>query len=377
MIDLDLIDDQHIPRLRRHLMVPVSVGNDTIGIPYTARAFLTDCNPKSVPPLGVEYNGQHQFKDIHDFLNSYLNSEFAKTNADDGMICRDTKIREPYEHVHTIKVKSAYVGQKLIQYLVDKFPYHNNKVWADRINCGLVTINGTKVHKGHLIKENDIIYHRNIGVIEPSVPSHIRVLGYNEDYLMVDKPSPIPMHSGGRYHRNTVVNMLAEMGHDQLKVVHRLDSVTSGIVVFARNAIAAKQFGVVLSRGNIEKTYEAIVSGHPGSKEVLIDMPIRRKKGFIFECSRSHDSKSAMTRFQVLEYGDGWARVGCNPVTGRTHQIRLHLREWGHPVWDDMIYNGESGSSISSLPVQKRGISLVSMGIKINPDKSLLSDRSS
>lgn len=278
------------------------------------------------------------------------------------------RIVAPYDFTHHFRVKRGEAGSTVLALLCQRFPFRSSCEWEKKITAGLIRVNGQDVSPAHILKQNDEISHRNIGVVEPSVPDDIRILRDYEDYLVADKPAPIPMHSGGRYNRNTVVHILDEMGYPDLKIIHRLDAVTSGMVIFAKSESAANRISVQLERGASHKTYEAIVKGNPAVDEVIIDRGIKRLKGFVFTCSGDEDAKSAVTRFQVLYQGDGWAHVGCEPVTGRTHQIRLHLAHWGHPIWDDSIYNGSMDVLGVDKYVQSRAISLVSTGMRFGAD---------
>ena len=116
--------------------------------------------------------------------------------------------------------------------------------------------------------------------------------------------------------------------------------------------------------GNVEKEYQAIVSGIPNEKSITIQSKIRRKQGFVFESGPELDSgQDGITEFEVIESNVDSSRIKCHPITGRTHQIRLHLAEWGYPIIDDPIY-GPNGDT-SSRRTQNVGISLVSKSLQI------------
>ncbi|MCH8496555.1 MAG: hypothetical protein LAT57_13120, partial [Balneolales bacterium] len=137
-----------------------------------------------------------------------------------------------------------------------------------------------------------------------------------------------------------------ESGYPGLHIVHRLDSVTSGLLLFAKDAEAARIMQKLFVGGRVSKRYEAVVRGVPPDDEKVITRGIVRRRGYEFMCSDGEESSAAQTRVWVLERGVGWARVLCEPVTGRTHQIRLHLQDWGYPIWDDPLY----GSVLDKSP---------------------------
>jgi RluA family pseudouridine synthase len=280
------------------------------------------------------------------------------------------RIVAPYDFIYKFALKVDEIGVHVDEMLHQRFPFRSIKAWGEKVKSGDILLNDGTVPPGHKLVQNDVVTHRNIGVIEPSAPDDIRVIYDCDEYIIIDKPAPMPMHSGGRYHRNTVEYILNELGYSGLKLVHRLDSVTSGLVILAKSKDVAKQFSTLFEQKKMLKTYEAIVRGNPSQNEMVIQKGIKRLKGYIFTCSDDLESKSAITRFRVIYQGDGWAHVSCDPVTGRTHQIRLHLAEWGHPIWDDDIYNGALENQNLSNHLQKRAISLVSIGLCFEQDQS-------
>lgn len=248
--------------------------------------------------------------------------------------------------------------------MATRFPFRAEEEWKARIENGRVGLNEESVAPDVLLKKSDSVFHHNPNVIEPSVPDEIEILQETEDWIAVFKPAPLPMHPGGRYFKNTLTAMLEEMGYPDLKIVHRLDAVTSGIVLFAKTKAFAQKAMTEFAEGRVQKTYYAEVSGVPDEDTVTITAPIRRKTGFVFESNPDlTNAKPAETTFTVVERKEHSAIIKCEPKTGRTHQIRLHLEHWGYPIIDDPIY-GIHGDK-TSKKAQKTGISLVSSGLVI------------
>jgi len=258
----------------------------------------------------------------------------------------------PYEHTYQFRVKPREAGQSLISLLTTRFPFRSAQEWKQKIDTQMVLVNNQHARGDGILKPNDIVSHRNTGVTEPAIPDDFPILFENEQLVVLDKPAPVPVHAGGRYNQNTVISVLESMGYASLFVVHRLDAVTSGLLVLAKDPNSANQLKDKFINGLTKKMYEAVVFGVPREDSAVIRAAIRRKQGIAFECTDADDGMMAETRFEVLERGSGWARVRCFPVTGRTHQIRLHLREWGFPVWDDPLYGPHTCTRPSDLPVE-------------------------
>ncbi len=245
-----------------------------------------------------------------------------------------------------------------------KLPFQTEEEWSRRIESGRLFVNENKVQPDFKLSANDEVFHHNPRVVEPSVPDEVEVLLEEEEYLIVLKPAPMPMHPGGRYFKNTLTEILKDLGYEDLRIAHRLDAVTSGVVLVAKTKEFAKRATQCFTEGKVVKTYFALVNGIPKEKRTTINSPIKRKHGFVFESDEAlKDARHAITHFEVVEEREWSALVKCVPETGRTHQIRLHLAKWGHPIIDDLIY-GKQGDQ-SSKTAQNRSISLMSAGLEI------------
>ncbi len=246
----------------------------------------------------------------------------------------------PYTSQHTVRISDKESGYLLLAWLVKRFPFRDHPQWVERIAAGLIHINGSTGHHNQILHRGDNVTLTNPHVVEPAVPDEIRVVDNQTEYLVVDKPAPMPVHPGGRYNKNSLIRLLEDRGYCSLKIVHRLDAVTSGILLLAKTPDFARHVTYLFSQGNIQKKYIAIVRGVPADDEVEINQPIRRKSGHVFEWHHDHQTgKKAISRFRVIKRLHDRTIVSCTPVTGRTHQLRLHLQFWGHPVIDDPLYS--------------------------------------
>lgn len=277
---------------------------------------------------------------------------------------RNIRLISPYPITHRFKVQDEFVDKTLLEMMSIRFPFRPEQEWQTRIENGRVGLNEERSSPNTLLKKSDSVFHHNPKVIEPSVPDEVEILKETEDWIAVFKPAPLPMHPGGRYFKNTLTAILEDIGYADLKIVHRLDAVTSGIVLFAKNKTFAQKAMKEFAEGRVQKTYFAEISGQPKENRITIDTPIKRKTGFVFESNPDlTNAKPAETTFTVVDRKDDTAIIKCEPKTGRTHQIRLHLEHWGYPIVDDPIY-GINGDK-TSKKAQKTAISLVSAGLRI------------
>jgi RluA family pseudouridine synthase len=182
-------------------------------------------------------------------------------------------------------------------------------------------------------------------VIEPAVNMDVRILHEDEAIVVVNKPAPLPIHSGGRFYRNTLQWLLYDVYSPQkLRPAHRLDANTSGVQVLTRTQHFAGRVQDQFAQAGVEKVYLARVNGHPDADGFACDAPISKEPGKLG--SRSVDpvaGQPAHTDFRVLRrFDDGTALLEARPRTGRTNQIRIHIAHLGWPVCGDPAYLGDN-----------------------------------
>jgi RluA family pseudouridine synthase len=242
--------------------------------------------------------------------------------------------------VLSCEVDPYHDGWAVIDFLCDRFRYLDRETWADRIERGRVRVNGVTGADSLRIRAGDVVEYE-VHVVEPAVDFTYAVVFQDDDLLVVSKSGNIPVHAGGKYFRHTLVAKLREDTGLKLDLAHRLDRETSGLVVLTRSADAARGMAAAFSSGAIEKTYIAVVHGHPATDEFTVDEPIG-KVDRSFPAARSvvdgAGGKPARTDFRVAERLRNLAIVEARPLTGRKNQIRVHLEFAGHPIVGDKIY---------------------------------------
>lgn len=184
------------------------------------------------------------------------------------------------------------------------------------------------------------------------------IAGETPDLLVVEKPAGLLVHPTKPGGPRTLWDGLRELlsyelaGGGQVSLINRLDRETSGLVLVAKNAAAARSAAMAMQNGGIKKTYLALVTGHPVREEFTVDAPIVRQ-GAVME-SRIHLKRmvhpagaKAVTQFRVLRRFENrlgaFSLVEARPLTGRTHQIRVHASQAGHWLAGDKIYGPDEG----------------------------------
>ena len=174
----------------------------------------------------------------------------------------------------------------------------------------------------------------------PPMDIPLNILYEDEDILAVDKPTDMPTHPSKGNNLPTLAN--AVMGYYNgdfvFRSVNRLDRDTSGIVIIAKNQMSAGALSASMKQGLWEKKYHALVSGQPSPCEGVIDAPIERiEEGNIKRTVRP-DGKRAVTKYRVIESYEKDSLCEVTLLTGRTHQIRVHMAYIGHPLVSDYLY---------------------------------------
>ena len=171
----------------------------------------------------------------------------------------------------------------------------------------------------------------------PPVELPLSILYEDEDIVVFNKPSGMPVHESRNHLGDTLSNFAAyHIGENTaFRAVYRLDRDTSGAVLVAKNELAASKLA-----GKIKKDYYAIVGGKIEGDGV-IDAPIARCSDSIIKRRVYEGGEKAVTQYSVISSNENASLVKCNLLTGRTHQIRVHFEYLGHPLLGDDLYGGE------------------------------------
>jgi 23S rRNA pseudouridine1911/1915/1917 synthase len=251
--------------------------------------------------------------------------------------------------------------ERLDHFLVESLPDYSRARLQTLIKAGLVLVNGTPARKsGQILGPGSVIEVR----IPPSAPSELvgeniplDIVFENEDVIVVNKPAGMVVHPAAGHDTGTLVHAVLGYkpdiegigGEERPGVVHRLDKDTSGLILLAKNDKAHHWLQDQFRLHKVEKTYLALVDGKPptpaGRVEASIGRdPSHRKKMAIVSESKG---RQAVSEYKTLESFPQHTLLEFHPLTGRTHQIRLHCAMLGCPIVGDEIY----GRKKSSLPI--------------------------
>lgn len=245
---------------------------------------------------------------------------------------------------------------RLDQYLFNTYPDYSRSYFQKLIEQGAILVNRKPALKpSYKLKKNDIVNVTFAKTHEYSLapqPMDLNILFVHDDFVIVNKAAGLLVHPasttkadeptlvGGLLHYFTE---LSSFDDDQRPgIVHRLDKDTSGVILIARTPQAQIAFSKLFKDRDMHKIYLAIVRGEP-EKSGTIDYPIGRHPHLRHKMSHvGVASRDAITHYRTLNYFDGYALVEASPVTGRTHQIRVHLAAIGHGLLGDAVYGFQS-----------------------------------
>lgn len=256
------------------------------------------------------------------------------------------------------------------------------------INDGKVTVNGNLVTKaGYKLRAGDAVAVDFDFESATEIPSiDLPVIYEDEDCVVINKPIGVLTHSKGAFNPEATVaswlgDHLSKEGKTELLdlekevaigspnnpragIVHRLDRATSGVIIGAKTPAALAWLQKQFAQRKAKKTYYAVIEGVLEPEAALIDMPIERNPKAPATFRVGAGGKSARTQYQVVRSSERYSLVELKPETGRTHQLRVHLANLGHPIVGDPVYDGASAERMY-LHAQELELTLPSRERKI------------
>ena len=243
-----------------------------------------------------------------------------------------------YEYRERIIPEGA--GRSVASYLAWRYPHTPLEAWEDRILQGRVLLDGWPAEPRRVVQPGQLLVWVRPPWEEPSAPLSFAVLFRDDHLLAVLKPAGLPTLPGGGYLDHTLLAILRRH-YPEASPVHRIGRGTTGVVLCARSEEAARSLASDWRREAIRKFYRALICGRPARDRYSVDSPIGRvpHRRVSFKAHAAvPGGKRALSHVQVLERRDEASLVEVEIVTGRPHQVRIHLAASGHPLAGDRFY---------------------------------------
>ncbi len=247
--------------------------------------------------------------------------------------------------MQTFQIDETTRGERADVFVANQFAAYPRAALVRLFESEHILINKEPAKPGYRLRDGDTVSVDNSPLTVKIADIDLPILYEDADVLVINKPAGVISHARGRYFDEPSVasfvrQKVSSLTEERSGIVHRLDRATSGVMITAKNPEALRVLQKQFSDRKTNKTYEAIVASPLEPTEALIDVPIGRNPKKPQTFMALPDGKPAQTHYHVLEANQHWTHVELKPVTGRTHQLRIHLDYIGHPIVGDTLYGG-------------------------------------
>lgn len=235
--------------------------------------------------------------------------------------------------------------QTVLDFLTDRFKHISQTTWSDRFIQGKIT----NQHQEALTSTapycagDTIFYYREVEQ-EPKLPENEQIVLENEHIIIAHKPHFMPVMPSGKFVKQSLQNKLRESHNNpDIQSIHRLDRDTAGLVIFSKQPDTRHLYHQLFSQRQIHKTYQAIANIKPGldltGKYWEIKNCIKRSSpSFLMHIDHDAINNNSHSHIRCLQQSNNMALFELKPITGKTHQLRLHMLTLGYPILNDRFY---------------------------------------
>uniref|UniRef100_UPI00358E71F6 pseudouridylate synthase RPUSD2-like n=1 Tax=Myxine glutinosa TaxID=7769 RepID=UPI00358E71F6 len=249
------------------------------------------------------------------------------------------KVR-PYYYDFVTHCKGRWIGKTLREVFQHEFLAESISYYEAAAEGGRLSLNGGRADMETVLQDNDLIRNTVHRHEPPVMGACLQLLANTDEVVVVNKPASLPVHPCGRFRHNTVMFVLGkEHGLYGLHTMHRLDRLTSGVLVFTKTIEVAQRFDKLVRERQVVKEYVCRVHGDFPAHHIVCEEPILVMSYKVGVCRVDPNGKACRTVFKRLSTNGRSSVLLCYPETGRMHQIRVHLQFLGHPVLQDPVYN--------------------------------------
>ncbi len=284
---------------------------------------------------------------------------------------------EGVEH-RTVSVPDGLAGERVDAALARMFGISRSRA-AEIVSSGLVRVDGQspaksdRVHGGSLLEVSLPAPTDPVAVV-PEIVEGIKIVHDEDAFIVIDKPVGVAVHPSPGWRGPTVVGHLTAAGFriatsgasERQGIVQRLDVGTSGVMVIAKSEYAYSVLKNAFRRRTVDKTYHALVQGHPDPLRGTVDAPIGRHPKHDYKFAVMADGRHSITHYETLEAHRFASLLEVHLETGRTHQIRVHMAALKHPCVGDPLYGGDPVLA-ARLGLERQWLHAVRLGFE-HPD---------
>lgn len=288
-----------------------------------------------------------QLRDSNGFkvrINNSLSGK-NKQNEPEYEVKIENNLRkiQPYYFTYKTFCKLRWRDRNLLDVFTSEFRDRSKEYYKEAIENGSVYLDDEPATLDSIIRNGQLISHKLHRHEPPVTATPVKIVHQDDNILVIDKPSGVPVHPTGRYRFNSVTKMLEKELGFTVHPCNRLDKQTSGLMFLAKTPKGADEMGDQLKAREVSKQYIARVVGEFPVEEITIEKPLKTLEPRValnVVCTDDdEDGKHAKTVFKRISYDGKTSIITCKPLTGRQHQIRVHLQYLGFPIANDPIYS--------------------------------------